>query len=624
MKHLVVVMVALLTGHLAFATEYHVAVHGNDANDGSLQKPFRTISAAANVALPGDVVTVHEGTYRERINPPRGGESDSQRIVFRAAPGEKVEIKGSELVKHWVEVKDCVWKVSIPNSFFGGFNPFNDLIHGDWFVPLGRQHHTGAVYLNGDWLTEAANLDTLMKPSVGSSLWYAVAENEKTTIWAQFNGANPNEQVVEINVRETVFYPEKTGINFITVRGFTVRDAATPWAPPTAEQIGAIGTNWSKGWIIENCDISHSVCSGIALGKHGDEFDNTSANSAEGYIKTIERAFARGWNRETIGHHLIRNNTIHDCEQAGIVGSLGAVFSRVEGNHIYNIFVRRLFDGAEMAGIKFHAAIDVVIRHNRIHNTIRGMWMDWMAQGTRITGNLCYDNDAEDIFFEVDHGPFLVDNNLLLSAWSIHECSEGGAFAHNLIAGEIGPWVDAGRETPFHKPHATTIAGMATFHDGEHRYFNNVFVPNFVDRRPKNVAENKTVEPPSYGLGRYTSMGLSVRAEGNVYCGGAHPYRNEADSVVLSCAVPKPMLVEEGERVFLKIDLGACVDRRSTALVTAARLGKARVPDVPFENPDGSPVLVNGDYFGNARNQSNPTVGPFEHRTTGVMSIRVW
>ena len=32
--------------------------------------------------------------------------------------------------------------------------------------------------------------------------------------------------------------------------------AATQWAPPTAEQIGLIGTNWSKGWIIENNVIS--------------------------------------------------------------------------------------------------------------------------------------------------------------------------------------------------------------------------------------------------------------------------------------------------------------------------------------------------------------------------------
>ena len=129
-----------------------------------------------------------------------------------------------------------------------------------------------------------------------------------------------------------------------------------------------------------------------------------------------------GWNKETIGHHIVRNNIIHDCEQTGICGSLGAVFSQITGNHIYNIWARRLFAGAEMGGIKIHAAIDAAHRDNRIHNAGRGIWMDWMAQGTRITGNLCYDNSPEDLFVEVNHGPFLVDNNLFLSPVASGTC----------------------------------------------------------------------------------------------------------------------------------------------------------------------------------------------------------
>jgi len=41
----------------AYATEFHVAPTGRDANRGSEAKPFRTISAAATVAQPGDVIT---------------------------------------------------------------------------------------------------------------------------------------------------------------------------------------------------------------------------------------------------------------------------------------------------------------------------------------------------------------------------------------------------------------------------------------------------------------------------------------------------------------------------------------------------------------------------------------
>ena len=75
------------------AKEYHVSVKGKDTNAGTAEAPLKTIGKAAQFAYPGDVITVHAGTYREWVNPPRGGESDERRIVYRAAPGEKVEIK---------------------------------------------------------------------------------------------------------------------------------------------------------------------------------------------------------------------------------------------------------------------------------------------------------------------------------------------------------------------------------------------------------------------------------------------------------------------------------------------------------------------------------------------------
>lgn len=31
-----------------------------------------------------------------------------------------------------------------------------------------------------------------------------------------------------------------------------------------------IGPHWSKGWIIEDCEISNSKCAGISLGKYYD------------------------------------------------------------------------------------------------------------------------------------------------------------------------------------------------------------------------------------------------------------------------------------------------------------------------------------------------------------------
>ena len=78
--------------------EFHEAKDGSDSNTVTLDKPFLSIQQAAKMAQPGNVITVHEGVYRERVNPPRGGSSPDRPIVYRAAPGENVVIKGSELI----------------------------------------------------------------------------------------------------------------------------------------------------------------------------------------------------------------------------------------------------------------------------------------------------------------------------------------------------------------------------------------------------------------------------------------------------------------------------------------------------------------------------------------------
>ena len=584
---------------------YHVSIHGNDTNDGSESQPFKTISAAARLAQPGEVVTVHEGVYRERINPPRGGESDTNRIVYQAAPGEKVEIKGSEVVKNWEKVGNETWKVILPNSFFGNFNPYSDLIHGDWFNPQERQHHTGAVYLNGEWLNEATSLDEVLKPAGQVLLWFGQVETNSTTLWAQFRNVSPNEEMVEINVRQTLFYPEKTGINFITVRGFTMRHAAPPWAPPTAEQMGLIGTHWSKGWIIENNVISHSRCSGIALGKYGDEWDNR-AESAEGYVGTIHRALKNGWDKETIGHHVVRNNHISHCEQAGIVGSLGCSFSTVTGNTIHDIHVLQLFSGAEMAGIKFHGAIDVEISRNHIYRTVRGIWLDWMAQGARVTGNLLHDNLDQDLFLEVDHGPFLVDNNVFLSPQMLFMDSQGGAFAHNLAVGNTRLIPFDRRQTPFHKAHSTELAGLHNNPSGDVRYYNNLFMGRG-------------------DLSPYDDAKLPVWMAGNVFLKGAKPSKHEETPLGKPDFDPEIKLVEEADGFYLELNLDKTwATEQTRQLVSSGLLGKAAIPDLPFENADGTPIRINMDYFGNKRSEANPFPGPFEFSTGGKLRTRVW
>jgi len=593
------------------AATLHVAITGNDSNPGTPAKPLRTIQRAADPAQPGDTITVHEGVYRERVNPPRGGTSDKKRIVYQAALGEKVEIKGSEVVKNWTKVQGDVWKVTLPNSFFGKLNPFNDLIQGHWFDPKGRKHHTGAVYLNGEWLTEAASLDEVMSPAGASPLWFGQVDDQHTTIHAQFPGADPNHEMVEVNVRRTVFYPEKQGINYITVRGFTLTQAATPWSPPTTEQIGLIGTHWSKGWVIENNTISHSVCAGLTLGpKNMGEF----TGNLVGYTQMIEEALRNGgWSKDNIGHHVVCGNRISHCEQAGICGSLGGAFSLIESNEVSHIHVRRLFHGQEQGGIKLHGAVDTVIRGNCVHDTPRGLWLDWMGQGAIISGNLAYNNSTVDLYLEVNHGPALVANNVFLSPNSLSNLSRGTAFVHNLFAGRCAT-KDTSRITPYLKAHSTTVAGKHANKPGDDRFYNNIFA----GRSPQKGGRFISL------VGEYTDPALPVTMKGNLFIRGAVPHDKEVSPGLFQDMWPGLTPVLKADGLYIEWISQTDWQQSPRNLVTTELLGKAGVSGARFENADGSPIRINTDYFDKLRNESNPTPGPFENPGAGPITLKVW
>jgi alpha-N-arabinofuranosidase len=618
--HTIVTSIAMAAGccllaGAAGAKEIYVAKTGNDTQDGSASKPLLTITAAAAMAQPGDKITVRAGVYREHVNPPRGGTSDKARITYQAAAGQKVTITGSEPAKGWKKVDKDTWKLTLPNSYFGKFNPFAEKVFGDWFDPRGRVHHRGCVYLNGVWLAEAPNLEAVMQPAGKSPFWFATVDpgtdpaSNNTVVYAQFPGVIPDEAQVEISVRSTVFTPEKTNIDYITVRGFDLRNAATNWAAPTAGQVGLVTAYWCKGWVIENNEISYSRCSGIALGKYSDQWDGKRGDT-DGYYLTIDDAIKKdGWTKEKIGSHLVRNNHIHHCGQTGIVGSLGCAFSKVIGNEIHEINMQGIWAGAEMAGIKFHGALDVIIADNHIYrcSDMAGIWLDWMAQGTQVLGNLLHDNNSYggDLFCEVNHGPYLIANNIFLSNKTHLSNSRGGAYAHNLIAGTMLIVPDA-RRTPFFKAHGTDLVAMPDCPAGDARLFNNLVT----DRGNFNAYDGTTVP---------------VTASGNVFTKGTKASKFDTDALLKPEMDPGVKLIQKDDAWYLQISADSkWAKEQQRKLVTTALLGKAKIPDLPFENPDGSPLKLDTDYLGKKRNANNPFPGPFESIKNGKQEIKVW
>lgn len=625
--------------------EYHVAVTGCDFEDGTKDHPFRTISRAALLAMPGDRVIVHEGEYREWVKPAQGGTSSVSRITYEAAEGERVVIKGSEQITCWEPVEGSVWKAVLPNSFFGTYNPYKEVLGGDWFIyPNDNSLHTGDVYLNGKSFYEAKSLEEVKNPVIRTEgvnppwtrhpepilhpedtmyQWYAETDQETTVIYANFQGVNPNEELTEINVRKCCFYPEKTGLNYITVRGFEMAQAACPWTPPTADQPGLLGTNWSKGWIIENNKIHDAKCSGISIGKEASTGHNlcTRTHRKPGYqyqMEAVFRARQIGWSKETIGSHVIRNNEIYDCGQNGIVGHMGCVFSEIAHNHIYNIAVKHEYFGYEIGGIKLHAAIDVQIHHNNIHNCTLGTWLDWQAQGTRVSKNLYYANDR-DLMVEVTHGPYLVDNNIFASDYNFDNIAQGGAYLHNLCCGTMRREDVLDRSTPYHFPHTTEVAGTTVVYSGDDRIYQNVFLGGAVTYTEQSLHGTEGYDGHTNSLEEYIS---DVISRGNAYLKGAKPYGREENTHV-SDMDPAVRIVETDGKTYLELNVEKEMLEIPTEIYNSEKLGMPRITEAAYENPDGTPIVFDTDYLDQSRN-GQPAAGPIEGLKEGMNRILVW
>ncbi len=640
--------------------EYHVAVTGCDFAEGTKEHPFRSISKAAEVAETGDKVIVHEGEYREWVKPNHSGYSNVSRITYEAAVGEKVVIKGSERIQSWEKLEGSVWKVVLSNSFFGDYNPYKEILTGDWLLYTpGIYLHLGDVYLNGVSFYETHSLEEVKNPTQRTGIvvmpwtgkfekilhpeqtiyqWYCEVDNENTTIYANFHGVDPNKELVEINVRKCCFYPVKTGMNYITVRGFEMAQAACPWTPPTADQPGLLGANWSKGWIIENNIIHDAKCSAISIGKEASTGHNLSSRRHQkpGYqyqMEAVFRGLKIGWSKEKIGSHIIRNNVIYDCGQNGIVGHMGCAFSEIYNNHIYNIAVKHEYYGYEIAGIKLHAPIDVKIHHNRIHNCTLGTWLDWQAQGVRVNNNLYYNNDR-DLMVEVSHGPYLVDNNIFASDYSFDNFSQGGAYVNNLSCGKMYLNKVLDRATPYHFPHTTEAAGVAVVYGGDDRFFNNIFVGGEGVESCGTAGFN--ANPASYEeyVAQILSLGVGdhelfikveqpVYISANAYLNGAEGFNREQDSYTDKSFNPNVKIIEEGKEVYLEMNVAKELLDIPSKVVSTETLGTVRIVDAIFDDPNGNQIVIDTDYTGTPRAEKS-VVGPFQGLKEGFNRIKVW
>jgi hypothetical protein len=179
--HIYILMALFLSSHV-FATDIYVAKNGDDANAGTIESPYKTISKAASIAVAGNTVFIREGTYEETLTPANSGVAGMP-IIFQSYPGEKVIISAMEALSGWVNDSGSIYKTTIPFSSLGQLNfvmnnetaldlaRWPNKTEADPFA-LGTKRNTGGsdgTVINGAYLTESSI------PSIdwtGGALWF--------------------------------------------------------------------------------------------------------------------------------------------------------------------------------------------------------------------------------------------------------------------------------------------------------------------------------------------------------------------------------------------------------------------------------------------------------------------
>jgi alpha-L-arabinofuranosidase len=567
----------------ALAKNYYVDGNkGSDKNAGTLSAPFKTIQKAAAILVAGDTCYIHGAIYRELVQPLNGGESENKRIVYKAYPGETPILCGSEKIISWVAQGANIYKVTIPNSFFGKNNLFAENVYdpNGWLL-YGSKFHMGAVYINGEsYFEKFGQKEVASTPKS----FYATVNKLTTTITINYSGSkNPNADLSEISVRPTVIKPKHRGkCNYITLDGLAIRHGATNWSSNEGVFSGMIDLNACGWWTIKNCHISDGRTCGIQAGM-------------------------------SPGHHLITNNLIERFGQAGLVGNNGGWSASLVKNNIFqDINVRYEIGGAETAAFKTHNTFDLTIQNNifrriNVYDSAWGfaIWLDWRCQGNRITGNIFSElRTLSAIEVECSHGPTLIDNNIFHitsdTPYAIKHNSSNTIVAHNLfINAANGHYTTNRNNIGIYKPHTNAIVRKDTVAIINDKYYNNVFIGgnNNIPQRPGYQCDYN-----AYLQGALKSSWADANSYPNPAFMANVQVKNDDSCTTVS------FNVDDGTALL------------QCPVITNSMIGICPPTNQGMENNDGSPIDVNTDIMGQVRS-GNPKVGPIESIHTGVNTI---
>jgi hypothetical protein len=229
-----------------------------------------------------------------------------------------------------------------------------------------------------------------------------------------------------------------------------------------------------------------------------------------------------------------------------------------------------------------------------------GIWMDYANQGIRITGNIIYNTEAANVFLEMNHGPILVDNNILVGQ-PTRSNSEATVFAQNLFVDcgyEYSP--DIKRRSQFYKPHTTQGVGSKTGTAQDDKWFNNIFIRQGLDQVKKAPG--------------YTS-------DYNIFLEGAKKSSFGDDNSVVDSYVTDFSIKDHPLGTTVTFSINDTPFRLKGPQINAELVGVLPTVGQTIEDRYGHPIAVDTDI--NGRKFTRPVAGPLADLKLGLNTV-VW
>jgi len=606
-----------------------------DTNAGTVSAPFKTINAAARVAVAGDTIVVHAGIYRECIVPANGGE-EGKPITYTAAPDEVVCVRGSDVfAPAWETVAGQPGVYQAPVDA----DVFKTRLDG---VP--GKKTLGQVMVDDQMLQQMDDAGDLNRVA-GS--W--MTDGTSITVHCPAGVDELSKHQVQITVRRNCFRPEKRGLGYLVIRGFRFEHAANQgigqfWTGESHLQSGLVSCRSGNHWVIENNSIRWANSIGLDIG-----MEKHIGQSVDGQPQP-----------ELVGWHLIRNNTISDNGEGGICG-IGHVGVKIIGN-VLKHNNRLGFNTFEEAAIKVHFALETLIEGNVISdNETGGIWLDNTWQDVRITRNvICNNRKWGGIFCELGRGPCLVDNNVIAltrgdgpeSAGFYSHDAAGVTLAHNLfIMNEhYGAFITRATERryaslPRGTQQITRGGGRGNAMTNEVRdmkVVNNLFIDNgraalnfpAMSAPDRNNVSDYNVYTTAWLL--YVMLVANNSAGTNATAREAQAALDRAVAEEDIQAEDMPKVIKYQGGILLTLDQWQLLSKQDLHS-GIARLSRQAIHtqdepyltfrlnnDVPFKLGCRPVQGVDKDFYGNPLPAENPLPGPFQNLKAGANLLRLW